>query len=181
MSTRVHAWVKTHKTALLIAAFVGVVYVAPHFLFQWSLGENYRDIPLMQTANEDEYLMRMQEILDGHPSLGSPVFFEYKNEPSLSPPVGEFLYVLPTIVFGISPVNTLIASRFLLPALLFLLVYALMLRLTGNGLWQQKLSAIACALLIVLGYDLIDYRTVLSDLYGNKSTGFFYFSLLASH
>ncbi|MBI1974867.1 MAG: hypothetical protein HYS57_00730 [Parcubacteria group bacterium] len=173
MTTHLAALCKTHRFALLVAFLVGIIYIAPHLLFQWSLGDAYRGIPLMQTANEDEYLLRMQEILDGHPSLGSPVFFEYKSEPPLNPPVGEFLYVLPTIIFGISPVNTLIASRFFLPALLFLLVYALMLRLTGDGGWQQRLNAIACGLLIVLGYDLIDYRTVLSYLQGHASPGSF--------
>jgi len=48
---------------------------------------------MMRTANEDFYLARIQEILDGHPSVGSPAFSEYKNEPPLSPPVRYFFSV----------------------------------------------------------------------------------------
>ena len=100
---------------------------------------------MMQSTNEDEYLMRIQEIIDGHPSLGSPVFYEYKSEPPLSPPVGEFLYALPTLMLGISPITTLVASKFFLPALLFLLVYLLVWRLSGVTNTTSKLTAIAAA------------------------------------
>lgn len=171
---------RTHRFALLVALLVGVIYIAPHLLSQWSLGDEYQGIPIMLTANEDEYLLRMQEILDGHPSLGSPVFFEYKDQPALSPPAGEFLYVLPTLVFGISPAVTLTASRFILPAVLFLLVYFLLFKMGEKGemgeqetMEWRKVTAIAGALFVTLGYDLIDYRTVWSYLSGAASPGQF--------
>ncbi len=128
---------------------------------------------MMQTPNEDSYLARIQEILDGHPALGSPYFFEYKEQLPITPPTGEFLYALPSLVFGFSASTVLILSKFVLPSILFFLVYLLVLRLTEGGGLSQKINAVAGGLLIVLGYDLIDYRTVLSYLYGTDSPGSF--------
>ena len=165
---------RVHIVALICALCVGLLYVAPHVFFRISTGDAYRGIPMMQSTNEDEYLMRIQEIIDGHPSLGSPVFYEYKKEPPLSPPVGEFFYVFPTRALGISPTATLVASKFVLPTLLFLLVYALVWRLSGttNGAWG-KLTALAAACFVTLGYDLIDYRTIWNFLAGADVPGSF--------
>ena len=167
------ALVISHYLGILFAVAVGFLYVAPQMWFVAVLGEKYQGIPMLQTPNEDSYLARIQEIIDGHGSLGSPFLYEYKNLPPLSPPTGEWLYALPALLFDISPATVLVVSKFILPAVLFLLVYALILRLTRTSGWQQKLNAIACALLIVLGYDLIDYRTVLSYLQGDASPGSF--------
>ena len=56
---------------------------------------------------------------------------------------------------------------------MFFLVYLLVLRLTENGGLAQKINAIACGLLVVLGYDLVDYRTVFSYLSGINSPDYF--------
>ena len=122
-----------HKYAIVTAVAVGIIYLAPHILFMWSLGDGYQGIPMMLTANEDFYLSRMQEILDGHPLLGSPFFFEYKDQWPLTPPVGEMFYAIPAKLLNISLVNVLLISRFVLQAILFLLVYLLINRLGEGG------------------------------------------------
>ncbi|HBV01177.1 MAG TPA: hypothetical protein DEF00_02145 [Candidatus Taylorbacteria bacterium] len=169
------SFLKRHKFAFLCALVVGVLYVAPNILFVISLVEDYQGIPMMETPNEDFYLARVQEILDGHPSVGSAAYWEYKDEPPISPPTGEFLYALPTLIFGISPSTTLVGSRFVLPALLFLLVYFLARRLTGDDdSMAGRITALASALFVTLGYDLIDYRSILHFLAGDAplSNGF---------
>lgn len=154
-------FIKEHYLVLLVAFLVGVIYIAPHLAFIYSLGDDYKGIPMMQTGNEDFYLARIREVIDGHPLIGSFVFYEYKNQPSLSPPIGEFFYAIPSIVFGISPVNIIIISRFFLPLILFLLVYWLVYVLTDRPRsFLGKLNALACALLVTLGFDLVDYRNL---------------------
>lgn len=124
---------------------------------------------MMQTDNEDTYLSRIHEILDGYYAVGSFSFFEYKNQPPLSPPGGEFFYALPSMVFGISLVNILIISRFILPVILFLLVYILIRRLTvGLPGFFNKINAIAGALWVTLGYNLIDWRNIFNFLTGRQ-------------
>lgn len=166
-------FLKRHWLAVACAVLVGVIYIAPQIFFIVSLGSAYKGIPMLQTPNEDSYLGRIHDIVDGHGALGSPFFFEYKGEPPLSPPTGEWFYAAPALVLGISPATVLVISKFILPAILFLLVYALIGKLTGSGALPQKMNAIAGGLLVVLGYDLIDYRTVLSYLSGDASPGAF--------
>lgn len=170
---------KRHWLAVVCAVAVGVMYIAPHIAFIASLGAEYKRIPIMNTPNEDFYLARVQEILDGHPTIGSAAFYEYKDQMPLSPPTVEFIYALPTLLFGISPTATLLASRFLLPAVLFLLVYFLVRRLIeGDESIAGTVTALGGAFLITLGYDLVDYRSIWNFFvhHAPLSTGFLIWS-----
>ncbi|MFH1582993.1 MAG: hypothetical protein ABIB72_01595 [Candidatus Falkowbacteria bacterium] len=163
---------KYHQLAIYFACLVGIIYVAPYIISIMSLGDKYQGIPIQATANEDFYLARVQEIIDGHPMLGSFAFYEYKDQPSLTPPIAEMFYAIPSLLFGISLVKVLIASKFILPFILFLLVYYLINRLVMNSnLLTNKLNAIAGALLVTLGYDLADYRTLWLYLNGETTLG----------
>lgn len=164
-------FLKKHQVALLFAMFVGVIYVAPHILFRLSPDSEYQGIPVLQTANEDYYLTRIREIIDGHYSTGSFTFYEYKDEPSLTPPTVEFIYALPSLLFGVPYTIAVFASKFFLPALLFLLVYMLISALTTErDSFSHRLNAIAGALLVTLGYDLVDYRGIFHLLTAGEST-----------
>ncbi len=168
MNQKIKIFFTRHYLAILFSILVGLIYIWPHVWFIASNSDIYQGIPLMQIDNEDFYLARMQEILDGHPSLGSPAFFEYKDQPPMSPPTVEILYALPTIFLGIPLIITLTASKFILPLVLFLLIYSFIFSLLGreNNL-ANKISSIAGAALILLGYDLIDYRYIFNLLSGS--------------
>lgn len=167
-------WSKTHFLALFVATIVGFIYLAPNIFFIASLGDDYQGIPMMKTPNEDFYLGRIQEILDGHPRVSSFVFFEYKDQLSLTPPIGEFFYAVPSFLLNVSPITILIASRFYLPFILFLLVYFLIYNLTTpTGGLAHKANAMAGALLVTLGYDLVDYRSLWSLAKGAIEPGGF--------
>ena len=151
---------KQHYLAFWLAILVGLIYIAPNIFFILSLGNDYQGIPMMQTANEISYLARIREILDGYPALGSPFMFEYKDQWPIAPPIGEMFYAIPSILFGTSPQNIVIASRFFLPLVLFLLVYFLIYKLASSGTFSNKINGIAGALLVTLGYDLADYHII---------------------
>ncbi len=145
------------------AIVVGLVCVAPHFLAVKQLGFDYQGMPFIFQANEDAYLARIQEVVDGHEAVGSAFFYEYKNWRPLVPAVGEYIYALPTILFGVPLLAVLLASKFILPACLFILVYYFILRLSVRpDLLSSRLSAATGGLLVTLGYDLVDYRSVFS-------------------
>ena len=97
---------------------------------------------------------------------------------------------------SISPVAVLTASRFLLPAILFILVYFLIYKMTtlsvsppwkegeekspspslkggGGNILVAKITAITGGILVTLGYDLVDYRTVLGLPRGSAKVGDF--------
>ena len=98
----------------IAAAAVGMVSTAPYYLAERSLGANYQGMPMLAQDSEGEYLARVHELTEGHYSLGSPVFYEYKQWPALVPPVGEWVYAAPTI-FGMSVASVDMLYKFLLP------------------------------------------------------------------
>lgn len=162
-------FLKKHYLALVLALLVGLIFLIPHIAGIITLGDNYQGIPLMGTDNEDAYLFRMQEILDGYPLLGSPVFFEYKDQWPMMPPIGEMVYAAPAYLLHINLINILTASKFILPFILFLLVYFLIYNLTKNSdFLSSKINAVAGALMVTLGYDLVDYRSLWLILAGRK-------------
>lgn len=157
------AWLKEHWLVLILAFVVGLVSVAPYYLSAIALGPNYHGLPLLAQDSEGEYLGRIQELAEGHYGLGSSVFYEYKDWPALVPALGEWLYFLPTLWFGFPPIAVAMLFKFLLPALLFLLVYTLLLELTKG----EKILSLAGALTISLGFDLTDYHFLAKVLFGH--------------
>lgn len=158
--SKIYFFLKKHYLILFFALLVGTVSVLPQFLAIRAIGGDYEGIHFMYTANEDVYMARIQEIIDGHWGVGSAFFYEYKNWKTLMPPTGEYFYAIPAILLGVSLPSVLIASKFLFPAILFFLVYLLILKLSNdsNSL-GVKLNAVVGGLFITLGYDLVDFKT----------------------
>lgn len=159
-----------HSIALIFAVVVGALCVAPHFLASRALGNSYQGFPFIYQDDEDIYMARIQEIIDGHPAVGSPALFEYKNTWPPVIPMAEYIYAAPTLLFGIPLTITITVSKFILPALLFLLVYALLFIAASplgrmRGIW----IAIAAGLAVTLGYDFADYVSAYHVLTGSIS------------
>ena len=166
----VSSFAKRHTVALAVATLVGVIYVAPHIAFRISLGDAYQGIPMMGTANEEYYIGRIQEILDGHPLVGSFTFFEHKEALPLTVPAGEFLFALPSLLFGFSPVAVLQCARFVLPFILFMLVYLLVYELCKNrSVSFSKMTSLVAGLSVTLGYDAVNYRRLFAFFAGDQS------------
>ncbi len=169
---KIRYYLKRHWLNLALAVLVGLIYVGPQLVFIFSLGGEYQGIPMLQTANEQGYLGRIREIIDGYPKVSSYPFYEYKDQWPLMPPTGEMFYALPSLLLGISLVTVLIVSKFILPLVLFLLIYFFILKLIGDvNSPATKISATAGSLLILLGYDLVDYHSLWNFLFGGKNLG----------
>ena len=157
----ISAKAKKHRAAIAVALFVvGAVSVAPQVAFILSLGKEYRGVPFFQTPNEDGYLAIMQEIADGHLLAPSVAFYEYKSASPLLPPTIPAFYAAASKLFHVSLVAVVAAGRFVLPALLFFLVYLFLYAAGGSESGGNKLNAIAGGLLVTLGFDLQDYRSL---------------------
>ena len=123
-------FIKNHARAIFCAFFVGLITVLPQFILPLSLGVDYKGIQPLLLDDEDIYRARIHEIIDGYPGVASPYFYEYKTAAVVVYPVNEWLYALPSFIFGLSFVITF--SKFALPALLFFLVYLFIRRLTDK-------------------------------------------------
>jgi hypothetical protein len=144
---------------LFFALLVGVLSVLPQFLAPLALGKDYKGIQFFYLDDEDIYRARIHEILDGYGRVASPYVYEYKEVKTVVPPINEYLYAGIALIFGLS--GAIVLSKFLFPILLFLLIYLFVTRLIDrededDAMW----SGIASGLLVTLGYDLVDYRTV---------------------
>lgn len=166
--TKIKQFLREHYFAVLAALFfAGLISVLPQIIFIRSLGAEYRGIHFFQTPNEDAYIAMMQEVLDGYPSVASMPFWEYKNSLPLLPPAIPIIYAAASRLFGVSLINVVIASKFILPALLFFLAYSLIYKLSeGLNLPYRKFGAIAGGLLVSLGLELSDYNSVFKYLTG---------------
>lgn len=156
-----------HWTAILAAIFVGVLFSLPQVLSRIAIGDAYQGAPFFSQNDDETYLTNIQEIIDGHWTASSPIFDGYKDSPVRILPIGEYLYVLLHFLLGISILSAITLSKFIFPAILFLLVYALIYSLTMGGEARAlKMTAVAGALLVLLGYDFADPRYVFSLLRG---------------
>ncbi|TSC87224.1 MAG: hypothetical protein G01um10148_329 [Parcubacteria group bacterium Gr01-1014_8] len=148
-------YLHSHALALGLAIVVGIVTVMPMILAPISLGADYKGIHYLPLNDEDIYLARIHEILDGHYSVTSPFLYDYKDAAMLWPPINEWLYALPAFLFGLSAV--VVASKFLLPAGLFFLIYLLSRKLLGEEDKLAEVCAIAAGLVATLGIVFVDY------------------------
>lgn len=160
-----------HKYALIFALFAGVLSVAPYLLAVFHIGDAYAGVPFLYVNNENYYLGRIQEIFDGHGFVASPFFYEYKSALPLMLPIGEYFYAALAVVTGLTLAHTLVAAKFLFPAILFFLAYILVRDLTKEHAPNlATLAGLSCGMLVVVGIGLVDYNDVLSRLlYGSTS------------
>lgn len=158
----------TARCWLLIvgALAVGILSVAPQFLALWSIGDQYRGSPFLFLDNEETYLARIRELTEGKWGLGSPFLHEYKANPAPVLPFGEYFYALPVILFDIDLSDIVVASKFILPAVFFVLVYLLAVRVAGSQSFPSRINAASIGFAVTLAYDLVDYRTAWSLVTG---------------
>lgn len=164
-----------HRQALFVMILVGFIAGFPQVIARKALGPSYQGIPYLIHDSEAEYMNRIQDIIDGYTNVSSPVFFEYKDSISFMPPTGEYLfYIFPMKFFGLSISNIIFYSRFIHPAILFILVYYLLFSLLNRQDTIAKISAISGALLVTVGYDVSDYKSFINYLLHGEfiSSGF---------
>ena len=152
---------------LIFALVVGLISVLPQFFLLLRAGSGYQGIVYSDSNDDYSYLARMREITEGHWLVGSPYFFEYKNIFPVHLPWGEYFYALPVMVFHISLTGFLLFSKFLFPAVLFLLIFYLIIKLSEDSdSFSSRLNAIAGAMLVTLGYDFVDFKYALNIFLG---------------
>jgi hypothetical protein len=161
-------WLVEEWAVVAFGLLISVIYVLPYYTGPISLGEGYRGVPLLIQDSEGEYLGQIRELQDGHYSISSSVFYEYKDWPALVPQVGHFIYYLPTLMFGMSVVSGDMLFKFLFPFVLFLLIYIFLKKITGG----LRFWSLVGALLVVVGFDLSSVYFIKKLLFGDFTNYF---------
>lgn len=165
--------INKHKFALFLAIFIGILFLIPPYLARIDLGDKYHGAPFLYQSDDENYLTNIQEVIDGHLSVSSPVYSGYKDSPSTILPLGEYLYAFPVMILHISVLSVITATKFIFPALLFLLVYYLVyLLVREHDEVDARVGAIAGALLVVFGYDFVSAGHIISILHNISGSGY---------
>ncbi len=150
---KIKDFLRKYWSVIVCAVFVGGVCSFGQYYAIRSLGPDYKGIPYLYQDNEDVYVARIREVVEGHYSISSPYFYEYKNEPSPLLPYGEALYALPVKLLHLDLSSFVHFSKFLFPAILFCLVFTL----TNLALDKRsKITALAGASLVLLVPDILN-------------------------
>lgn len=138
--------IKDHWIAIVLAVVLGLMTGLPQIVAIERLGSDFQGI--YPTNNDDElyYLARTQEVLDGHTFVAQPYLWEGKERLPLQFWVPDVLLAAIAKTLGTTPQKTFIVLDFILPAIEFLLVYAIALLLSRNAGF-----AIAAAILLHFG------------------------------
>lgn len=160
---------KSHYLAIIFFFIVGLIMVSQQFLARVDLGGDYKGLYYVYDSNNvDAYIAKMKEITEGHYLVSSPYFYEYKNNTQYVLPVGEYIYLLPHFLLGISLMSTMIFNQFFFPALLFIAVYFFIFKILAQDSFGAKLSSVCGGLLVVLGYNFNTVSAVLDLLRGTQ-------------
>lgn len=119
------------KLMLVVGAVaVGLVSVGPQLFF--ALTSDYRGILLSGSSDELHYLVRVQDVRDGHPNLLSPYFAEYRNDSVRGLPAAEHALAAIGHFTGLPTPKLFLFGKFLFPLIAFLLAFAVFFQLTGT-------------------------------------------------
>lgn len=154
-----------HRNAIgiVFALFAGLCTAVPSFVAPLVLGDQYKGVLFISDNDENTYRARIEEVLDGHIRVASPNLYENKDASGVIPPIYEYFYAIPALIFGLSVV--IIFSKFALPALLFFMVYLLVVRVGGGGGRSDpailRWTAVASGLFTILGFEALNFRQLL--------------------
>lgn len=157
--SRLRTFVTEHRMILLFALVLTLLVKSPLLAFPSVAADAYRGINLYHygnlAADEDFYLSRGKEVLDGH-GLGNPLIREGKDTyPDYYFTLNEYLLVGPFYILGLAD-NINIATLYAIYS--FVGVFALIIGIYFFALHLRadKLFAVLVAIAVVSGYSLIE-------------------------
>lgn len=143
-------FLKKHWLVIILAILIGFVYYFPQILFEYQLDSDYQGFYILTSSDEHNKVARVQEIYDGHYLAGNPFAYEYKDSSSPNGVnITELLIGSIGRVLHLSAVQVILLFKFILPIILFLLLYYLSFLITGS-----KIGSLITPCLILLGSHL---------------------------
>lgn len=140
MEAEVFKKVKRHWPAVLTSLILGFLMVLPFFYFQKSFGEGYNGILNQVIDDELFYMARIKDVMDGHATLGNAYLAEHKNQLPQQLFLPEFLLAQPLKFLNLDIVQGRVLYNFILPAIAFVLTYAVFYLIYPSKLWANSFS-----------------------------------------
>ena len=154
---------KNHRWAIILAFVASVIVASPQIYFRYTHPSDYQGIEVFGTGDERAWLSRVREVADGHPAMSNVYFKDGKGEPYIYQPLGSNIIAFLGKIFSLDINNTMLLSRFIFPAFVFLLIYGFAFFLSKN-----KLIALAVSSFLMLGNSLFARKAVFQMLGGDS-------------
>ncbi|KKU77975.1 MAG: hypothetical protein UY03_C0006G0033 [Parcubacteria group bacterium GW2011_GWA2_47_64] len=156
---RLRAFAKEHRLILLFAFLLALLIKSPLLAFPYAANDAYRGINLYHygnlAADEDFYLSRGKEVLEGH-GLGNPLIREGKDTyPDYYFTINEYVLVGPFYLLGLAD-NVDISTLYAIYS--FIGVFALIVTIYFFALHLRadRFFATVVAISVVSGYSIIE-------------------------
>jgi len=143
------------RLPLIISFIIGLLFFLPNILIPLLQDNPSADYsPLVATTfavEETVYAAGIREVFDGHFFVNDPQIYENKDSPS-------YVAILPNLILGLaakilgSLPRLYLLCDFLCPAVIFLLVYTLLFKITRQA-WVSCLGGVT----VLIGYVFIPY------------------------
>jgi hypothetical protein len=117
---------------VLAAVMVGLACVYPDIFFIHKAGPEYKGIAPIGFTDEIMYLARLNAVYKGDAFSGNPAIYEHRKDPVVIPPVPELIEASFGKLFGLDTPSLDIAATFLLPSILFILIFLFASELSGS-------------------------------------------------
>ena len=147
MKEKVKKILSKHWPALILALVVGLLVVQPTVSSILNIGvDNFKGVYPIFADDEEYYLARVKDVVDGHPTLGNAYIKEHQDGPYMLPPLAEWLFAKTATTLDVSVPGLFAVNDFIFPFVTMLLLYGLILSLTSS----RKISLIASFLFCIL-------------------------------
>ncbi|MBN1526119.1 MAG: hypothetical protein JW919_00840 [Candidatus Omnitrophica bacterium] len=140
---------KTLALVFVLAVFAGLIYIYPDLRFVQEAGNRYKGIVPIGFRDETVYLGRINAIYRGDFLARNPAIYEHRNDPVIMPTICESIEALigKALVLSVAQLDML--WTFLMPALIFILVFVFSYEISG-----VKWCSIAMAAGVLFGMHL---------------------------
>ncbi len=120
---------KSHLTAIVVSIVLGLIIISPHLRMRLEIGDNFKGVYSSFTDDEIYYQARIKEAAEGHFGIGNSYINEHQNDLFIHPPIPEWIFAVLVMVSGFSVPSVTLLGGFIFPAVCFLLLYSIFLKI----------------------------------------------------
>lgn len=142
--------IKKHYIAIIFAAVVAALAIAPHLVFMFSPGNNYQGINMFKSSDEEAYMSSVLSASLGRTDTLAPYLYEYKDKQNPAYSFQEYILAGILKYSGIGVGNMFLVLKFLGAGIVFFLIYYLVNLIGGN-----KISALLAPSLIIMALGIV--------------------------
>lgn len=161
---KIRILIREHRVAIMVAVLVSIITAFPQLYFRFDHKDINQGIELLP---DSPWSARVTEVQNGHPNFGAIYYKDGKDLPYLFQPLGSMIVAYMGQLFSFSINNTILLSRFVLPFVTFLLIYAFVLLVS-----RERLASLSAAAVLLLADSILSFSGLTRLLQGVSPDNF---------